>query len=895
MAGGLAVTRKADDLDRIRAAMKNDAASVAKGESTVARVNEVLAEFAERDNGEVLTAVRRFPARAAEFADWPVWVHAELRAAYQSKGIARPYSHQAQAAEAVHAGKNAVIVTPTASGKTLCYNLPVINRILENEDTRALYLFPTKALAQDQLAELYDLNQRLEAQSDRSQKGSSAQGLKPLLGSTDHVGPEVSSARDGESDPERIPAATEAPQSAAERNRPEGRPLENPETENREAKPFGVFTYDGDTPSDARKAIREKGHIVLTNPDMLHTGILPHHTKWTRLFENLQYIVIDELHSYRGVFGSHFCNVLRRLRRIANFYGSDPQFICCSATIANPGELAKRLIEDEVQVLSANGAPSGEKTFVFYNPPVVNRALGIRRSYINESSRVAQEFLKHDLQTMVFANSRLHTEILLTYLQQTNAHFPGTPETIRGYRGGYLPHERRAIERGLRDGRIRGVVSTSALELGIDVGSLDATVMAGYPGTIAATWQRAGRAGRRSGSSCAVMVASSAPLDQFIVRHPDYFFGNTPEHAFIQPDNLEILINHLKCAAFELPVGPAEQFGDLDVQDLCARLAEAGYLHRTGEHHHWTQQAYPADTVSLRSVTSDNFIIIDVTGQPEVIGEVDFPSALTTVHEKAIYLHGGEQYHVEHLDFKERKAYVKKVDVDYYTDAVKYTQVRALEVAAMFSANEGREEAANGPTTHSHSYGDVLVRSQVVGFKKIKFFTNENIGAGKLELPENEMHTTSYWLTLERALVESLPYSISERQSGMFGLLHAMKSVATLLLMCDGRDLGTAVGERPPAPGADTEAFLPVSLEDAMRGCSKEFFEPNLYLFDGYPCGIGFSEPLYRAHELLLARTRDLIAACGCESGCPSCVGPAGDLALRAKEAALAILERVCG
>ena len=849
--------------------------------ATLARVNDVVNVFAERDhNAEVLTAVRRFPARAPEFADWPDWVRGELRAAYASKGIARPYSHQAAAAEAVHAGKSVVIVTPTASGKTLCYNLPVINAILENEDTRALYLFPTKALAQDQLAELYDVNQRLENGAGEFSHEIEDGDLKV--------------------------AATNTGKSGA-----------------RAANTFGVFTYDGDTPSDARKAIREKGHIVLTNPDMLHTGILPHHTKWTRLFENLQYIVIDELHSYRGVFGSHLCNVLRRLRRIGRFYGSDPQFICCSATIANPGELAARLIEDEVEVLNANGAPAGEKTFVFYNPPVVNRALGIRRSYINESSRVAQEFLKHDLQTMVFANSRLHTEILLTYLQQANPHFPGTTETIRGYRGGYLPHERREIERGLREGRIRGVVSTSALELGIDVGSLDATVMAGYPGTIAATWQRAGRAGRRSGSSCAVMVASSAPLDQFIVRHPDYFFGNTPEHAYIQPDNLEILVNHLKCAAFELPIAPEDKFGEADAQDLCARLAEAGYLHRTGEHYHWTQQAYPADTVSLRSVTSDNFIVIDVTGQPEVIGEVDFPSALTTVHEKAIYLHGGEQYHVEHLDFKERKAYVKKVEVDYYTDAVRYTQVRVLEVARESRTLEEGEDAEQGATGsngdnfmnradlgrssaaapqgkedrvwHWRSYGDVLVRSQVVGFKKIKFFTNENIGAGKLELPENEMHTTSYWLTLERSLVKSLPFSISDRQSGMFGLLHAMESVATLLLMCDGRDLGTAIGERPPKPGAEGEEFAPVSMEDAMQRTTKEFFEPNLYLFDAYPGGIGFSEPLYRAHELLMVQTRELIVGCGCEFGCPSCVGPAGDLAPRAKEAALAILNRICG
>jgi DEAD/DEAH box helicase domain-containing protein len=622
---------------------------------------------------------------------------------------------------------------------------------------------------------------------------------------------------------------------------------------------------------------------------MLHTGILPHHTRWTRLFENLKYIVIDELHTYRGVFGSHLCNVLRRLRRIARFYGSAPLFICCSATIANPGELAAQLIEDGVEVVSENGAPTGERTFVFYNPPVVNRALGIRRSYINESSRLAQEFLKRDLQTMVFANSRLNTEILLTYLQKANPHFPGTLEAIRGYRGGYLPSERREIERGLREGKIRGVVSTSALELGIDVGSLDATVMAGYPGTIASTWQRAGRAGRRSGSSCAVLVASSAPLDQFIVRHPDYFFGNTPEHAFIQPDNLEILVNHLKCAAFELPLRPDEEFGDADLPDLCGRLAEAGYLHRAGAHYHWTQEAYPADTVSLRSVTSDNFVIIDVTGASEVIGEVDFPSALTTLHEKAIYLHGAEQYHVEHLDFTERKAYVKRVEVDYYTDAMKYTQVRVLEVAEETNSKKAQLEIAG-----RKSHGDVLVRSQVVGFKKIKFFTNENIGFGQLELPENEMHTTSYWLTLERALVQSLPFSVSERQSGMFGLLHAMKSVAALLLMCDGRDLGSAIGERPPVPGEAGEELAPVRLEDAMSGgAAKEFFEPNMYLYDAYPGGIGFSAPLFRASELLLAKTRELIAACECEDGCPSCIGPAGALAPRAKEAAITILEKL--
>jgi len=793
------------------------AVRTASDTSSITRVREVLDGFALRDrDGEILTAVRHFPARPAQWAQFPAWVHENLRAAYKAKGIERLYSHQAAAAEAAHKGKNIVIVTPTASGKTLCYNLPVINAILENSDTRAIYLFPTKALAQDQLTEIHDLNQRLD-------------------------------------------------------NR------------------FGVFTYDGDTPSDARKAIREKSHIVLTNPDMLHTGILPHHTRWTRLFENLRYIVLDELHTYRGVFGSHLCNVLRRLRRIASFYGCQPQFICCSATIANPGELAGKLLETDVEVLNANGAPTAEKTFVFYNPPVVNRALGIRRSYINEACRVSQEFLKRDLQTMIFANSRLHTELMLTYLQQANPQQPGRPANIRGYRGGYLPNERRDIERGLRDGLIRGVVSTSALELGIDVGSLDTVVMAGYPGTIAATWQRAGRAGRRSGSSCAVLVASSAPLDQFIVRNPDYFFGNSPEHAFIQPDNLEILINHLKCAAFELPIAPADRFGDVDVQDICERLAEAGFLHRAGENYHWTQEAYPADTVSLRSVTSDNFVIIDITGAPAVIGEVDFSSALTTVHEKAIYIHGGQQYHVEHLDFKERKAYVKRVDVDYYTDAIRYTQVRILECAAETRVNDSIPEI---PALRS--FGDVLVRSQVIGFKKIKFFTNENIGAGNLELPENEMHTTSYWITLERRLLESLPFTISERQSGMFGLLHALASIATLLLMCDRRDLGTAIGEKPPYPNDHDAGIEAVELHDRISQNAKEFFEPNLYLFDAYPGGIGFSEPLFRAHDILMQRTRDLIVACTCAAGCPSCVGPAGNLTPRAKEAALAISERLC-
>jgi DEAD/DEAH box helicase domain-containing protein len=847
--------------------------------STLDTVQEALSALASRYRAdEVLTHIHHMPAHEAIYRPMPDWVRPELAAAYRAKGIDRLYSHQAAAAELARAAKDFVVVTPTASGKTLCYNLPVLNAILDNTDTRALYLFPTKALAQDQLTELHDLATRTEDA-------------------------------------------------------------------------FGVFTYDGDTPADARKAIRERGHVVLTNPDMLHTGILPHHTKWTRLFENLRYIVIDELHTYRGVFGSHLANVLRRIARIANFYGSRPQFICCSATIANPDELASQLIERAVETIEENGAPSAEKLFVFYNPPMINRNLGIRRSYLTETTRVAKELLERKLQTIVFANSRLHTEVLLTYLQQANPPSPGAAEPIRGYRGGYLPSERREIERGLREGRVRGLVATNALELGIDIGSLDACVMAGYAGSIASTWQRAGRAGRRSGTSCAVLVASSAPLDQFIVQHPDYFFGRSPEHAYVQPDNLEILVNHLKCAAFELPIAPEDKFGKVDAQELCSRLAEAGFLHRSGKHWHWVQEAYPADTVSLRSVTSDNFIIIlgsaedDANiegakkGAPVVIGEVDFSSALTTVHPKAIYLHQGQQYHVDRLDFDERKAYVRRVNIEYYTDAIRYTQVRVLEIAeesaislgepierqvtssavpiidereartalpeASFLQSPRQRASAAWPTTatsnsavsfassSSRAHGDVLVRSQVIGFKKIKFFTNENVGDGKLELPENEMHTTAFWITLGRELLTSLPYTLSERQSAIFGLLYALESMASLLLMCDRRDLGTAVGERPASPGVETEwqdASTALTAEEEM----KEYFEPNLYLYDAYPGGIGFSEPLYHVHELLLGKTRELISSCPCEQGCPSCVGPAGMKSERTKEAALAILRHLC-
>ena len=542
-----------------------------------------------------------------------------------------------------------------------------------------------------------------------------------------------------------------------------------------------MFTYDGDTPQDARRAIRGRAHMVLSNPDMVHSGILPHHPRWAKLFENLRYVVIDELHAYRGVFGSHLTNVLRRLKRICRHYGSTPTFVCSSATIANPRELAEALVEQPFELVSESGAPRGEKFFLFVNPPVVNAQLGIRRSYLAETRRLASEFLKRKLQTIVFAQSRLATEILTTYLKDDFGGPPGTADQIRGYRGGYLPQRRREIEKGLREGSVRAVVSTNALELGIDIGALDVCVMAGYPGTIAGTWQRAGRAGRRSGRSAAVLVASSAPLDQFIVRNPSYFFDAPPEHALINPDNLHILVDHVKCAAFELPFTTTEEYGRHNLQEVLGVLQESGFVHRAGGSRaaraegaqgdgvwQWTNESYPADAVSLRSISSDNFVVIDTTHGADVIGETSFTSGPSTLHEKAIYLVEAALYQVEKLDFEGRKAYVRQIDCDYYTDAITYTKVTVLDTFGRRVYKSRWRVYRSRPAPHA-SHGEVHVSSRVVGFKKIKFYTNENVGSGELDLPEQEMHTTAYWLTIPRAVMAALPYAADDRRDGVVG------------------------------------------------------------------------------------------------------------------------------
>jgi DEAD/DEAH box helicase domain-containing protein len=819
-------------LDRLTGGLPPHGLSVRSGGGHRAGVCDPgVAERRDSPDGWV-TAIRALPARSADYAAFPAGVDDRLRDALTTRGIEQLYTHQTVAIEHALARRNVVITTPTASGKTLCYNAPVLSAILRDPSARALYLFPTKALAQDQLAELHELANLL-------------------------------SREDG----------------------------------------IGVFTYDGDTPQDARRAIRGRAHIVLSNPDMIHSGILPHHPRWAKLFENLQYVVIDELHAYRGVFGSHLTNVLRRLRRICRHYGSNPTFICSSATIANPRELAESLVEQPFELVSENGAPRGEKFFLFVNPPVVNQQLGIRRSYLGETRRIAGEFLERGLQLIVFAQSRLSTELLTTYLKDDFEGPPGTREQIRGYRGGYLPQRRRDIEKGLREGSVRAVVSTNALELGIDIGALDVCVMAGYPGTIAATWQRAGRAGRRSGRSAAVLVASSAPIDQFVVRHPSYFFDAPPEHALVNPDNLHILVDHVKCAAFELPFTSAEEYGRQDVQEVLRILAESGLVHLTAGagpglsdaegQWQWTSESYPADAVSLRSISSDNFVIVDTTRGADVVGETSFTSGPATLHERAIYLVEGTLYQVERLDFEGRKAFVRKIDCDYYTDAITYTKVTVLDTFEGGSASQDPADMC--------AHGEVHVSSRVVGFKKIKFYTNENVGSGELDLPEQQMHTTAYWLTVPRDVMAALPYASDDRRDGVVGLSFAMRQVVQLLLMCDRQDIGISIGGGQQGEmgsgvifrgqSSETEAASALSSRNDPRPHFPD--EPRVFIYDNYPGGIGFSEPLFRMHAELLARTRELIAGCECEHGCPTCVGPIGNTGPLAKVVALRILDHI--
>jgi DEAD/DEAH box helicase domain-containing protein len=723
------------------------------------------------------------PARPPRYREIPHFLHSDLKNALQNRNIQGLYSHQFEAIARVREGQNVMVVTPTASGKTMCYNLPVLNEICHHPETRALYIFPTKALSQDQVAELHDLAKNLETQVQ-------------------------------------------------------------------------TYTYDGDTPLNARQKIREAGHIVVTNPDMLHSAILPHHTKWLRLFENLKFIVIDEAHIYRGVFGSHVANVIRRLLRICEFYGSRPQFILSSATVANPDDLGRELTGSAVSVISESGAPQGERHTLFYNPPVVEPKLGLRRSSLQEARRIAARLLKERISTIAFVKTRTQVEVLASYLKND------VPESIRqrvvGYRGGYLPNERRQIERSLRNGDILGVVSTNALELGVDIGTLEASITVGYPGSIASMRQQSGRAGRRHGLSVSLFIANSSTLDQYLVSHPDDVLSVSPEAARLYPENLLILTDHLKCAAYELPFRPDERFGVETTSELLDYLAHHRVIHRGGDgRYYWMSDALPSQGVSLRSAAQDNVVVIDVSqAKPLVIGETDRFSALTTLHEEAIYLHQSKSYQVEKLDLENGKAFVRPVEADYYTDAELAVRLRVLDV---YESKTGRHGVA-------HSVGDVMVNAVPTLFKKIKFDTHENLGWGKIHLPEAELHTVGYWASWAK---DALPFSNLEWETALAGVAHVLRHAASLQSMC-----------------SPTDIHMTVEMRDLIHGL------PTIYLYDAYPGGIGIATRVYQTARLVFEMAKDMIESCPCESGCPSCVGPQSQ-AVDAKTLALRILKTV--
>lgn len=870
-------------------------------------LSDLRADFGFMEN---VTAWRVLPQRRGQFEPIPTRIHPQLHELLKRDGIEQLYRHQALAFEHAQKGRNLVVVTPTASGKTLCYNLPVLHALLNDADARVLYLFPTKALAQDQLANL------------RTQTSS-----LPLL---------------------------------------------------------PIDTYDGDTPSSRRANIRRKSRILLSNPDMLHTGILPYHPGWHRFFGNLRYVVVDELHVYRGIFGSHVANVLRRLQRICRHYGSVPQFICASATIANPKSLAERLLEQPVTLIDDNGAPSGEKQIILYNPPCYDPERGLRRAATLEAQELAARMVVGDVQTILFGRSRLATEVMLTYLRDRLARVPGADptvasnsspkkndslvETIRGYRGGYLPAERREIETGLRTGKVRAVVATNALELGIDIGALQAAILCGYPGTIAASWQQMGRSGRTSDLSVALLVATSGVLDQYIVQNPDFLFEQPAEFANINPNNLLLLVAHLRCAAFELPFGRGDTFGTCDfVDDVLTLLVEQGDLEEVNGRCFWKGESYPARRVSLRNSSSETIVIqavdrsqriLEAAGEndddssrqePKVIGQIDRQSAILLLHEGAIYIHEGRTHRVETLDLDGLVAQVAPVDVDYYTDVHAETETKVL--------SEHEMKTVKGAEV---SFGDVEITSQVVSYRRVKRYTHENLGTTALDYPPESWETSAYWFRPSAEALESLisrglwrdapndygpnwqeqrkrvrqrdgyrctrcgqpepkgvqhdvhhvvpfrtfGYAPQQNEAyvqanqlsnlvllcrrchqtvetgvrvrgGLDGLAYTLQNLAPLHLMCDRADVGVTFA-RSESSSADQQ--------------------PTVYVYERAVAGLGFSARLFEVHEQLLKGAHSLVRNCICAHGCPSCVGPILDNAiavLETKQLTLALLEEL--
>ncbi|HEX2998138.1 MAG TPA: DEAD/DEAH box helicase [Anaerolineales bacterium] len=851
-----------------------------------------LLDFWRRDpeTAPNLVAWQTLPARPAQTHPFPEDLPAPIKQTLIASGIHTLYSHQFEAWTHTRLGEHVILSTGTASGKTLAYNLPVFASLLHDPNARALYIFPTKALAQDQLSVI----------------GNLLSVLRPLI--TDRLNTDS----------------------------------------------LNTAIYDGDTPQKDRSAIRRNARLILTNPDMLHTGILPHHTNWSDFFTNLRFVVIDEAHIYRGVFGSHVANVIRRLKRVANFYGSHPQFILASATIGNPQELAGRLIEEPVHLIDNDGSARGPRHFIIYNPPVTEPALGLRKSSLLEGVRLAHDLLTSNVQSVVFARSRRSVEIVLRYLQGNQSvdssiespmfdfdSLPSLQSAVRGYRSGYLPTQRREIEKGLRDGTVKAVVATNALELGIDIGGLGAAILVGYPGTIASARQQAGRAGRGHESAAAVMVASAAPLDQFLAHHPEYFFERSPEQALINPDHLLILLEHLRCAMFELPFQKGEGFGSLSaetVDEYLQFLISNNEAHESQDKVYWMADQYPAANISLRSASPQGVVLqTTIDDRPQTIGTIDGESALWMVHPGAVYLHEAQSFFVKDLNIEEHIAYLKPVESDYYTEPVRNTEVTIL--------SESASESVYGAVK---KWGELQVTTQVTAFLKRRWYTHENLGQEPLDLPSTDLQTTGYWVSLSEETVERLraagawsndpndygpgwqktrdrvrardkftcqvcgalettrqhdvhhktPFrafpsyveanrlenlitlchschrKVEENvriRSGLSGLAYVLGNLAPLFLMCDSGDLGTHVE--------------PVE--------NQTFGRPTVVLYDAIPAGIGFSQKLFEMHDELVSRALELVSECPCADGCPSCVGPGGENAYGGKQEALEILKHL--
>ena len=771
------------------------------------------------DEGGRVVHAERLPARPAQFADLNPPLPPELRQALAHQGIERLYSHQVEAIERLRAGDNVVVVTSTASGKTLCYNLPVLERLLADEKAKAFYLFPTKALAQDQL-----------------------RGLRRFGEDHSRGSPAIASAKAGRLCHKGIKDL------------------------------LAGGTYDGDTPASTRRRLRHDANIILTNPDMLHQGILPYHSRWARFFSDLRYVVVDEIHTYRGIFGSHVANVLRRLRRICDHYGACPQFVCCSATIANPVELAERLIGLPVTAVDRDGSPRGPKTFLMWNPPHIDLARMERRSSHDEAKQLLVALMRRGVQTIAFTKTRVAAELLFRYAQESlESAAPKLANALRPYRAGYLPAERREIERQLFSGELLGVTSTNALELGIDVGSLDASIIVGYPGTIASTWQQAGRAGRGSEEALTVLVAYNDPIDQYLMRHPEYFFGRSPENAIIDPENPYVLASHLRCAAFELPLkeDDARYFGEL-MGAIAGILQEVEQVQRIDGDWYWASTDYPAAQVNLRTSSDDTFTIMDASDKNRVIGVVDAISAPELVYPGGVYLHQGNTYLVRELDLEGRAAYVEPKEVDYYTQAVLDAHIRA-----------GQPEQQRDWRGWRICHGPATVTWATTGFKKIKFYSLDSIGYGKLDLPAQHLDTAATWLVPDAATADEVRGHERNPVEGLVGIRNVLVHVLPLYAMCDRTDLGGLVD-------------------------SSNTGAPTIFLYDRYPGGLGFAEKGYEMVEEMMRSCLTLIRECECDQGCPSCVGSpvtlppqhsdpdiGGGYPIPDKEAALVILHRV--